>query len=42
VVEIVADEDKPTDHAETAPEDQEKVAKEKSVQAQAQADAEAD
>lgn len=41
-VEIVADEDDPTDHSETAEEDPEKVEKEKSVEAQAQADAEAD
>ncbi len=41
-VEIVADEDDPTDHSERAKEDPEKVAVEKAEQALAQADAEAD
>lgn len=41
-VEVAADEDDPTDHAETAEEDPEKVAKEESEHAQAAADAEAD
>lgn len=41
-VEVVADEAAPTDHAETATEDPEVVAKEEAEQAQAQADAEAD
>jgi small subunit ribosomal protein S16 len=42
VVEVVADEDDPADHSETAAEDPEKVEKEKADKAQAQADAEAD
>jgi small subunit ribosomal protein S16 len=41
-VEVVADEDDPTDHSETAKEDPKKAEKEKSEHAQAQADAEAD
>jgi small subunit ribosomal protein S16 len=41
-VEIVVDEDDPTDHSETAVEDPKEVEKEKSEKAQAQADAEAD
>lgn len=41
-VEVVADEDDPTDHSETAEEDPEAIEKEKSTKAQAQADAEAD
>jgi small subunit ribosomal protein S16 len=41
-VKIVADEDDPEDHSETAEEDPEEVEKEKSEKAQAQADAEAD
>ena len=41
-VDVVADEDDPTDHSETAKEDPKKVQKEKSEHAQAQADAEAD
>jgi len=39
---VVADEDDPTDHSETAKEDPEEIAKEKSKKAEAQADAEAD
>ncbi|MCA9363066.1 30S ribosomal protein S16 [Candidatus Kaiserbacteria bacterium] len=41
-VEVVADEDDPADHSETAEQDSEEVEKEKSEKAQAQADAEAD
>jgi small subunit ribosomal protein S16 len=41
-VEVVADEDDPADHLEIAEEDPEKIAKEKSDKALAQADSEAD
>jgi len=41
-VDVVADEDDPTDHSETAKEDPEKVKNEKLEHSQAQADAEAD
>ena len=41
-VEVVADEDDPADHSETAEENPEDIEKEKATEAQAQADAEAD